>query len=60
MRLRRPRKKFQHPDLFDWLAEQDFRTAHYAVRHIARYGHVPLSTAQTIAELAGFKTWERR
>lgn len=60
MRLHHPKERFQHPDLFDWLAEQDFRTVHHAVRWIARRGRVPMSTAQTISELAGLDTWERR
>jgi hypothetical protein len=58
--LHHPRKRFQHPDLFDWLAEQDCRVADSTVRWVSCRGRVPLSTAQTIAELAGFKTWERR
>jgi len=61
MKIHHPKKRFHdHPDLFDWGAQQDFRAAHHAVRWVASRGRVPLSTAQTISELAGITTWERR
>jgi hypothetical protein len=59
MKVQHHKKRF-HPDLFDWAAERDYRAAHHAVRWVARRGHLPLSTAETITELLGISTWEGR
>jgi hypothetical protein len=61
MRVHQSKYRFHKQlDLFDRLAEQDFRNASHAVRWIARRGRVPLSTALTISELCGIATWEDR
>jgi hypothetical protein len=56
----RRRKRFQLPDLFDWAASRVVCAADYRVRCVARRCQVSPSTAKTILELAGLKTWERR
>jgi hypothetical protein len=58
--LHHPKRRFQHPDLFDWLAEQDCRIADHTVRWVARRCRLRLATAQTVAELALLTTRERR
>jgi hypothetical protein len=54
MKLHHPKKRYQSPDLFDWLADQDRRVASHTVRWVARRCRVPIATAETIVSNAGF------
>jgi len=60
MKLHRPSKRYQCPDLFDWLADQDRRAANHTTRWVARRCRVTLATAETIIANAGFRDGERR
>lgn len=53
MRLRHLRRRFQHPDLFEWAAEQERLPIDLKVAWIARRCRVSQKIAFVIAEHAG-------
>jgi hypothetical protein len=59
-KLHHPKRHYQLPDLFDWVAEQDRRVADHRVRWVSRRCRVPFATAETIIANAGFCDGERR
>jgi hypothetical protein len=48
----------QWPDLFDWAAETERRSASHQVRSVAWHFRVTLATAATLITLAGFSNRE--
>jgi len=58
MKLPQRKLRYQHPDLFDWADDQEWRAADPRIRWMSNHCRVSLATAATLLVNAGFTSRE--